>query len=236
VCGIAYGAIMLLDDKRLENSSVVANSMMNRQRGCLGGNSYQKELSLNPIEFLTSRLSRQKDVCWLDLCCGSGKALIEASHHFYEEELASKVQIIGVDLVAMFDSYPAEFSFLQLQEAAVNQWQASTRFDLITCVHGLHYVGDKLTLLQNACNWLKQDGIFLTNIDLQNLHSESGKAAGKQIVRALKSAGVEYNAKKRLIICKGRKEFDLTFNYIGADDKAGPNYTGQAAVNSYYRL
>ena len=53
---------MLLDDKRLESSSVVANSMMNRQRRCLGGNSYQKELSFNPIEFLSARLSQQKTV------------------------------------------------------------------------------------------------------------------------------------------------------------------------------
>jgi len=227
---------MLLDDKRLENSSVVVNSLMNRQRGCLGGNSYQKELSLNPIEFLMARLSQQNEVCWLDLCCGSGKALIQASHFFHAEALASNVQLIGIDLVAMFDSYPAEFSFLQLQQATVNQWQPSTRFDLITCVHGLHYVGDKLRLLQNACSWLKQDGIFLTHIDLQNLRSESGGAVGKQIIRELKRVGVEYHSKKKLIICKGHREFDLKFDYIGADDKAGPNYTGQAAVNSYYRL
>jgi hypothetical protein len=26
----------------------------------------------------------------------------------------------------------------------------------------------------------------------------------------------------------------LNFEYLGADDQAGPNYTGQPVVNSYY--
>lgn len=227
---------MLLDDKRLENSSVVANSMMNRQRGCLGGNSYQKELSLNPIEFLMTRFAEQETVCWLDICCGSAKALIEAACFFHVESLASRIQITGVDLVSMFDPYPAEFSFLQLHAAEINHWQPHTHFDLITCVHGLHYIGDKLKLLQNACSWLKPDGIFLTNIDLQNLRSESGAMAGKQIVKELKKTGLEYHPKKKLLICNGYRELDLKFDYLGADDKVDPNYTGQAAVNSYYRL
>src|SRR5262249_8577045 len=36
------------------------------------------------------------------------------------------------------------------------------------------------------------------------------------------------------IVCEGRKDFTLNYRYLGADDAAGPNYTGQAAVNSYY--
>jgi hypothetical protein len=107
---------MLLDDKRLESSSVVANSLMNRQRGCLGGNSYQKELSFNPLEFFSARLSQQQTVCWLDLCCGSAKALIEASRFFHTESLTSRVQITGVDLVSMFDPYPAEFLFCNCRQ------------------------------------------------------------------------------------------------------------------------
>jgi hypothetical protein len=61
---------ILLDEKCLQSSSVVANCAMNRERGCLGGNSYEKELSFNPVEFLLVRLAQQKQVSWLDLCCG----------------------------------------------------------------------------------------------------------------------------------------------------------------------
>jgi len=28
---------------------------------------------------------------------------------------------------------------------------------------------------------------------------------------------------------------DLPYTYLGADDRAGANYTGQPAVHSYYR-
>ena len=29
---------------------------------------------------------------------------------------------------------------------------------------------------------------------------------------------------------------DLPYRYLGADDRAGPNYTGQPAVDSYYEM
>ena len=35
--------------------------------------------------------------------------------------------------------------------------------------------------------------------------------------------------------CEGRKITTLSYVYLGADDTAGPNYTGQPAVNSHYR-
>ncbi|GAB3891420.1 hypothetical protein GCM10029964_064560 [Kibdelosporangium lantanae] len=32
----------------------------------------------------------------------------------------------------------------------------------------------------------------------------------------------------------GHRQVHLPVQYLGADDQAGPNYTGQPAVNSYY--
>lgn len=66
----------LLDDDALEQSSVVANCQMNRQRTLTGSNGYAKELGLNPLEILLGRAGAK--VPWLDLCCGEGKALMEA--------------------------------------------------------------------------------------------------------------------------------------------------------------
>jgi hypothetical protein len=51
--------IKILTNLDLKKSSVVANSTMNRQRACVGSNSYTKELLFNPIEFLQSGLESQ---------------------------------------------------------------------------------------------------------------------------------------------------------------------------------
>ena len=67
----------LLWDDALERSSVVANCQMNRQRTLTGSNGYAKELRLNPLDVLLGRVGAK--VRWLDLCCGEGKALVEAA-------------------------------------------------------------------------------------------------------------------------------------------------------------
>ncbi len=33
---------------------------------------------------------------------------------------------------------------------------------------------------------------------------------------------------------QGPRKLDLPYRYLGADDRSGPNYTGQPAVTSYY--
>jgi hypothetical protein len=76
----------LLNRDALEQSSVVANSAMNRERGCAGGNSYAKELGVNPIEILMPRFKSHERLAWLDLCCGTGKALVEAAQVFFSTE------------------------------------------------------------------------------------------------------------------------------------------------------
>ena len=140
----------LLDGEQLESSSVVANSTMNRERELAGSNSYTRDLSFSTLEFLTGRLVRQERVAWLDLCCGAGRALIEAGRRFQEQGLAGRVSIVGVDLVAMFYPFPEGWSFLRLVEASLSTWEPEGRCDLITCVHGMHYVGDKMDLLRRA--------------------------------------------------------------------------------------
>lgn len=207
---------------------------MNRERNCTGGNSYAKDLFFNPLEFLKERLETKEQIAWLDLCCGSGRALIEAARFFAGENFNSRIEITGVDLVAMFDSFPSELKSLRLIESSVTDYEPATSFDLITCVHGLHYVGDKLRVIQNASSWLKDDGIFLAHLDLNNLKFNYGYSA-KTIVRELRKNDFEYDTKKHLLTKRGRKIFNPDYEYTGADDKAGANYTGQAAVDSYYR-
>jgi hypothetical protein len=78
----------LLGDDELERSAVVANCCMNRERDLTGSNGYAKEVGFNPLELLKGRLAPGRPVAWLDLCCGSGKALIEAARVIRAEGLA----------------------------------------------------------------------------------------------------------------------------------------------------
>jgi SAM-dependent methyltransferase len=196
----------LLNSDALELSGIVANSAMNRERVCLGKNSYARELSFDPLDFLKSRLETGAQVAWLDLCCGRGRALIEAAERLAPYSSDSRLKLFGVDLVAMFDSYSPALSFLRLQEASVLSWRPDCLFDLITCVHGLHYIGDKLGLVQYAASWLKEDGVFLANLDPGNLKFSDGENAGNKMIRDLRKIGTDYQARKHLIVCEGRYE------------------------------
>ena len=68
----------LLDPQTLGQSDVVANSTMNRQRELADGNSYARELRTDLGTRLEARLCETGRVRWLDLCCGTGRALVQA--------------------------------------------------------------------------------------------------------------------------------------------------------------
>ncbi len=223
-----------LDDDALEQSGVVANSRMNRERNLTGSNGYSKELAFNPLELLRESVASAGHANWLDLCCGSGKALIEAARIVHCEGMDASIELLGVDLVGMFARPDPEQKCLRLVEASLTAWQPDRPFDLITCVHGLHYIGDKLRLIARAASWLTDDGRFAANLDVNNLRLQDGRSAGRIVATEFRRSGLQYDHRKKLVICVGRKLVNLPFQYLGADDQAGPNYTGQPAVNSYY--
>lgn len=225
----------LLSDESLERSAVVANCRMNRERNLLGSNGYDRELGLNPLDFLKERAADHL-TAWLDLCCGTGRALIQAARVVQTEGLASRIEIVGVDLVGMFDQPAPDLSCLRLMEASLSTLNPDRQFDLITCIHGLHYIGNKLAVIARAVSWLTDDGLFVANLDLTNLKPSDGRGAARRVTADLRRAGLDYGRKKRLVVCQGRKAIDLSYRYLGADDQAGPNYTGQHAVDSYYEV
>ena len=219
----------LLADSELEHSAVVANCRMNRERNLTGGNGYGRELIFEPIEFLVGQAeSNSRSVRWLDLCCGTGTALIEAADAIENKKLP--IEIVGVDLVDMFRAH--RHSCLKLIAASLSTWRPAIRFDLITCVHGLHYIGDKLGLIERCSGWLTDDSRFVAQLDLENLKRKG--TADRQKATALREFGLHYSTRTRLLICEGPKKRSFPFRYLGADDQAGPNYTGQDAVNSWY--
>lgn len=201
----------LLDDTMLERSPVVANRLMNRERRLT---SYGRELGLDLRAILAAGAR------WLDLCCGTASALLEAAAEF-----GDRVEITGVDLVDFFAGPPSP-PRLRLVTASVATWRPDTEFDLITSVHGLHYVGDKLGVLARAAGWLAADGLLVANLDTRSIKIKGGGRVDL--------GGFDYDARARRIRRRGRREIVFPYVYLGSDDRAGPNYTGQDAVDSYY--
>jgi SAM-dependent methyltransferase len=220
------------DNRALEASHIVANCRMNRQRGLA---SYAAELRFDPRQILTASLAKSPDVAWLDLCCGSGAALAEAAEFYLSAGLQRRVVICGIDLVGMFAPQTRDYSNLTLLKDSVHRWKAPHQFDLITCVHGLHYVGDKLGLIARALSWLTPNGLFAAHLDLANLKLvDRGSFAGA-LGRQFKALDLRYHRRFHLLTCQGQREVQFAYEYQGADDLAGTNFTGQEAVDSYYR-
>ncbi|MEV0392253.1 class I SAM-dependent methyltransferase [Polymorphospora rubra] len=219
--------VRLLGDDELEGSAVVANCAMNRERQLAGVNSYARELGFDPVDVLTTR---PEGAAWLDLCCGTGRALIQAAAHLRPAETT----LVGVDLVDAFDPVPATPYAPQLVCASVATWTPARAFDLITCVHGLHYVGDKLAVLTRAANWLTDTGRLVADLDLHSIRLPDGRPAGRRLTARLRAAGFSYDARRHRISRTGPGDVRLPYAFLGADDRAGPNYTGQPAVHSYY--
>jgi SAM-dependent methyltransferase len=212
----------LLDDGALERSSVVANCAMNRERRLAA---YGRELGIDIAGLIRDRLDRGAETfTWLDLCCGTGSALLECARLIDDERL----RITGVDLVDFFagPGHPG----VRLDVTSVTAWTPTDRYDLVTCVHGLHYIGDKLGVLAAAASWLAEDGLLVANLDVASVRT----GLGRRLPTALRANGFEYDGRRRRITRRGRRAGQLPFRYRGADDQAGPNYTGQPAVNSCY--
>jgi 2-polyprenyl-3-methyl-5-hydroxy-6-metoxy-1,4-benzoquinol methylase len=225
----------LLDEKELIWSAVVANSVMNRDRNASGINSYEKEFKLIPADYLEKLVKENGQASWLDLCCGSGLALIQTASVFARKGLQQQVTLKGIDLLDTFPPVDTQISCLDLEVNSVVDWQSDSTYDLITCSHGLHYLGDKLKVITAAITSLKPNGYFIAHLDLTNIQVKSTNSdvfLRKLFIRN----NLHYNIRNKLITRKGAGTFVAELRYLGADDQAGPNYTGQGAVTSYYDL
>ena len=220
-------------DEQLEASAVVANCRMNRERELTGSNGYARDLRLDPLAFLRERLRPGRVLRWLDLCCGTARALFQAADVLRREGFADAVEVVGVDLVGMFLDTPRPP--LRLVVASVRAFEPDGPCDLITCVHGLHYVGDKLRLIERAASWLAEDGLFAANLDRDDVRDEQGRPFARRLGAMLRAAGAEHDPRRRLLTVRGRREVRLPLEYLGADDTGGPNYTGQPSVRSWYQ-
>jgi hypothetical protein len=85
---------------------------------------------------------------------------------------------------------------------------------------------------------MADDRGFSTAIQLRVLNPDTdqsdGRMASRIVAKELRQAGFDYDNRKKLVRCSRRIEAQLPLQYCGADDQAGPNYTRQPAVDSYY--
>ena len=115
------GTMRLLTSDELERSGVVANCRMNRERSLTGPNGYSRDLGFNPLDRLIQKVKSNDRVRWLDLCCGTGTALIEAATIIHSQGLAANIEIVGVDLVGMFLRANDNLNCLTLIEASLTK-------------------------------------------------------------------------------------------------------------------
>ena len=227
----------LLPDRDLERSETVVNAAMNRSRRLSGVDSYHRELRFDVGAFLEQRFASRGRVAWLDVCCGQAVALLDAAR-LLARKPSAQVTLVGLDLEPLSDlgQAPGE-PRVRVAKGSIHAWTPGRRFDLVTCVHGLHYAGDKLLALRRLGRWLEPDGIALANIDLHDVRGPEGESLSGPVSRALRSAGCRYSASSRIVRIVGPAKAEAPgFDYLGADDEAGPNYTLQPTVKSYYAV
>ncbi|SEW39083.1 class I SAM-dependent methyltransferase [Chitinophaga arvensicola] len=223
----------LLEEKELIWSAVVANVAMNRERNASGINSYEKEFRFIPADYLEKQMQTNGQASWLDLCCGSARALTQTAQVLTQKNIQQHITLKGIDLLDTFPAAADSFSCLDLEVASVTDWKPRQSYDLVTCSHGLHYLGDKLKVIAMAVAALNTKGYFVAHLDLKNVYI-NGAPQDVFLKKIFTQHHLHYNARTRIISCTGPQSLITGLQYLGADDQAGPNYTGQGAVNSYY--
>ena len=89
-------------------------------------------------------------------------------------------------------------------------------------------------MLTRAASWLAPGGLVAADLDLRSIRLPGGQPAARRLAARLRAAGFTYRARRHQITRTGPARIRLPYTYLGADDQAGPGYTGQPAVESHY--
>jgi hypothetical protein len=95
-------------------------------------------------------------------------------------------------------------------------------------------LGDKLNAIASAASWLTENGTFCASLDLSNIQLRGTPCTPRVVARELRQHGLSFDNRTKRLTCDGRRLIHWPWRYLGADDLAGPNYSGQPAVNSIY--
>jgi SAM-dependent methyltransferase len=223
----------MLTDRELLASSVVANSTMNRGRGLEGVNSYERELRFDILNFLEERVKLRGRAVWYDACCGEGRALNSAAERLIDGGWGSKVRLLGLDLIGSSVDVPG----VEIAQGDVVTHRWDEPIDLVTCVHGLHYLGDKLGFIENAYSMLADGGLLMGHLDASNIRCEAGTGmTWLGLLRQARRAGVEIKVEQhRLSVRKSAVALRYNVEFRGGVVSERPNYTGITVIDSWYR-
>lgn len=229
-----------LEDEALLASETVVNAAMNRGRALTGVNSYERDLKMDIGAFLARRVQERGHAVWYDACCGEGRALREASVAWEgQRQWASRVQMLGVDL--WDDFAPVGAPCVRFVAADVVTYDPGTDVDLITCVHGLHYLGDKLRFLERCYARLAPGGVFIGHLDTDNLRFEAqGQASPvswSALLRRVRGDSASITYRNHLLRMERIGNGPLHFGgeYLGASVSERPNFSGMTGIDSWYR-
>jgi SAM-dependent methyltransferase len=227
-------------------SDIVVNAAMNRGRGFSGVNSYTKDLRQFDIAAFLQERTQQfptSKVRWLDVCCGEGRALTEATQFWSGLPWAKQVEIIGLDLwddLPTVQKYP-EGPTLRFIAADAETWTPDAPLDLITCVHGLHYLPDKLGFLQRAYTWLSPSGgLLLAHLDTDNIRLQGNETANlwATVSRRVRKQGISLQFSNHLLRLErtAQSPESLTFDvsFVGRTVSPRPNFSGMTVIDSWY--
>jgi len=228
---------------------VVVNSTMNRGRGLIGVNSYERELRRFDIAAFLRRRAEStapgRRICWLDACCGAGRALTEAADAWESTDWGRRITLLGIDL---YDGMPPDRNPEAGLRARFIAGDVLTHLpqeplDLVTCIHGLHYLPDKLAFLEQAYTRLAPDGgLLLAHLDPANvkLQGAADSPLWPRLLRQARRQGVSLEFRAHLIRIERTPNSPAAFsfgaNYVTRTVAPHPNYSGMIGVDSWYTL
>lgn len=100
---------------------------------------------------------------WIDMCCGEGIALSDASRHELKKyRLRDKVKCIGVDRRDIPVKPMKNLEFHPFTD--VSDFKPETKANLITCVCGLYLIDDRIAALSQWYNHLNEGGLLAFNL------------------------------------------------------------------------
>ncbi|MFA5856845.1 MAG: hypothetical protein WC867_05780 [Candidatus Pacearchaeota archaeon] len=138
-----------------------------------------------------------QEINWIDYCCGKGRAIIEGTNRINKKN-NQLVSSLGVDI--------RKFDFLDYQDSPVfiqgkvNFYSAdleqglivNLKPQLITCIKGLLYTTNPLSLFENMFNQLDAGGKMLVTINPGNDVNHS-MGMGTNIVDNLERFRIKYD-------------------------------------------
>ena len=106
--------------------------------------------------------------CMLDSLPGQKKKAFDPQYaiELSDKGLQNLAVLKGIELVDEFSLIPSFVHCLQFKAKSLADWIPDGSYDWITCVHGLHYVGDKIKILTKMFSTIAAEGMLIANLDL----------------------------------------------------------------------